>query len=61
LNEAADQPRGLSGPLLLGILALPVIFSWFTLRRGYSNTLRIGAFLYTAFALAAGIVHATNL
>ena len=38
--------------LLLAILALPPLFVWLLLRRGYSRDLRIGAFLY-AFLLPA--------
>ncbi|MDP8994436.1 MAG: hypothetical protein M3N07_05550 [Pseudomonadota bacterium] len=34
----------------MAILALPFLFVWLLLRRGYSRDLRIGAFLY-AFAL----------
>jgi hypothetical protein len=40
------EPRWLSAPLLLGILALPVVFVWLLLRPGYSRDLRLGAFLY---------------
>jgi len=45
---------------MLGILAVPVVFSWFTLRKGYSHTLRLGVFLYAAFAFAVGIVHVAS-
>ena len=40
------EPRRLSGWLLSGVLALPVIFVWLLLRRGYSRDVRLGAFLY---------------
>ena len=53
-----DEPRRLTPLLLLGILVLPVIFVWFLLRRGYSNTLRGGAFAYMAVTLALGVVQA---
>jgi hypothetical protein len=36
--------------LLLAILALPVLFAWLLLRRGYSRDIRIGGFL-VAFAI----------
>ena len=29
-----------------GILFFPIVFAWFTLRKGYSNWLRIGAFIW---------------
>ena len=52
----ADEPRQLSIWLIFGILALPLIFSWFTLRRGYSGAVRFGAFLYLLVAIAVAIV-----
>jgi hypothetical protein len=54
-SEAAlgrgPDPRQLSAWLLLGILTIPGLFVWFTLRRGYSTDLRIGAFLNLAAAV----------
>jgi hypothetical protein len=50
------EPRRLSGPLLLGILILPIVFVWFLLRPGYSVTLRLGAFAYTALGVAVGVI-----
>ncbi|HEX8625324.1 MAG TPA: hypothetical protein VF782_09615 [Allosphingosinicella sp.] len=41
-----DEPRRLTAPLLIAILALPVVFVWLLLRPGYSRDLRTGAFLY---------------
>lgn len=41
-----DEPRRLSAPLLLAILALPPLFVWLLLRPGYSRDVRTGAFLY---------------
>ncbi|WEK01748.1 MAG: hypothetical protein P0Y59_08765 [Candidatus Sphingomonas phytovorans] len=46
----------MSAPLLLGMLAMPVIFVWFFLRRGYSQALRRAAFTYTATLLAIGLI-----
>ena len=54
MSEAAPT-RHLSLPLLIGILVLPVVFVWFLLRCGYSNSLRVGAFLYLALGVAAGL------
>lgn len=51
---ATEKPRRLSFILVLGILISPAIFAWFTLRRGYSRDVRIGAFLLVAFTVAAG-------
>ena len=37
---------GIGFPLLVGIFFLPFVFAWFTLRRGYSPSARIGAFVW---------------
>lgn len=56
-STASPEPRRLSALLILGILALPAVFAWFTLRRGYTRDVRIGAFAYLAVALVLGLVH----
>ena len=55
------EPRRLSPFLLLGILVFPVVFVWFLLRRGYSNTLRVGAFLWMALILGTGVIRSLGL
>jgi hypothetical protein len=52
-DEPGNGPRRLSAPLLLAILALPLVFVWLLLRPGYSRDLRIGAFLYASLFPAA--------
>ena len=52
----AAEPRHISGPLMIGLIVLPIIFYWFLLRPGYSRTARIGAGLYLAFGVALGIL-----
>lgn len=47
-----ERAPALTAPLLLAILALPVVFVWLLLRPGYSRDLRTGAFLY-AFTFPA--------
>lgn len=42
--------------MLLGLVAVPGLFCWFLLRRGYSNTLRVAAFSLAAFGLLQGLV-----
>ena len=53
------EPRRLSAPLLLAILALGPVFVWLLLRPGYSSDVRTGgflyAFLYPALRLAAAL------
>lgn len=56
IADGPGEPRRLSAPLLLGMLAMPVIFVWFFLRRGYSRTLRRAAFTYAATLLAIGLI-----
>lgn len=43
-NEPHDMHRRLGMPLVLAIIFVPLVFCWFTLRRGYSSNARIGAF-----------------
>ena len=57
-DAAPVGPRPLSVPLFLGILIAPVVFVWFLLRRGYSNTLRAAGFTFMAFNLLIGLAHA---
>lgn len=51
--------RVVGGPLMLGLIAAPLVFVWFLLRPGYSSSLRKIAFAYAFFAplvaLVAGI------
>ncbi|MNX81988.1 hypothetical protein D3C86_1136990 [compost metagenome] len=44
--------RRLGMPLGLAIIYVPLIFCWFTLRRGYSSEARVGAFAWAAFSAA---------
>ena len=46
------EPRRISGPLMLGLFLLPIVFFWFLLRPGYSSTSRIGVGLYMLFGVA---------
>ena len=48
----ADAPRRLSAPLLLAVIAAPTLFWWLLLRKGYSNTIRLGGFLLAAYSVA---------
>ncbi len=45
--------RKVSIPLAIGIFIAPIIFAWFTLRKGYSKTARIVSFGYLALAFLA--------
>ncbi|GAA3707983.1 hypothetical protein GCM10022421_13630 [Oceanisphaera sediminis] len=52
-QQQQQQQRKVGHYLGAGIVMLPIIFAWFTLRKGYSNWLRIGAFLWLAVFLYA--------
>lgn len=43
--------RNRAAMLILGIFILPYVFSWFTLAKGYSNTMRFISFAWLLFAL----------
>src|SRR3546814_12045920 len=55
---SAEASRYLSPLLLTGILVVPGAFFWFLLRRGYSNDLRVGSFLYSAVVVGLGYIQA---
>ncbi|MGO4999334.1 hypothetical protein [Oceanisphaera sp. W20_SRM_FM3] len=44
--EPKSGKRKIDHYLGAGIVLLPIIFAWLTLRKGYSNWLRIGAFIW---------------
>ncbi len=44
-----DDPRHIGGPLMLGLIALPIVFVWFLFGQGYARSTRNAALLY-AFA-----------
>jgi hypothetical protein len=54
LSQAAEARR-LPPWLIAGVVIFPIIFSWFTLRRGYSAHVRRGAFLLAAFNFLPGL------
>ncbi|MEN3951424.1 hypothetical protein [Iodidimonas sp. SYSU 1G8] len=43
---ATEEPRYISFVLMAGLIALPLIFVWLLLRRGYGRSTRIAAFSY---------------
>ena len=43
------QQKKVSIPLAIGIFIIPIIFAWFTLRKGYSKTARIVSFGWLIF------------
>ena len=56
-DERPVEPRRLNPLLAFGILLLPGLFAWFTLRRGYSTALRVGAFSYAALLVGTGLLY----
>lgn len=53
-EDRRSPPRDVGLGLALGIAALPVVFSWFTLRRGFAPLVRAIAFLWLAAFLGIG-------
>ncbi len=52
-----DEPRRISGPLMLGLIALPIVLVWFLFRKGYSRSTRNAALAYAfAFPILAAVV-----
>jgi hypothetical protein len=44
----------------MGIVLLPVVFAWFTLRRGYASSTRVAAFVWLSVNLALAAVRMTG-
>jgi hypothetical protein len=51
-----QEPRLLEPWLVIGVVAIPAIFFWFLLRRGYSRHVRVGGFLLFATTAVAGLI-----
>lgn len=51
LNKSHKE---VSNPLKFGILILPLIFSWFTLKKGYSTKARVISFVWMSLILIVG-------
>ncbi|MBO9574854.1 MAG: hypothetical protein J7494_03870 [Sphingobium sp.] len=49
--ETNAEPRRLALWVIVGVYVLPIVFSWFLLRRGYSRDVRLGAFLLAGLSL----------
>jgi hypothetical protein len=50
------EPRPLNPFLMIATVAVPAVFVWLFLRKGYSPTLRRAAFTYMAAMTAVGIL-----
>jgi len=42
----SEESRAISGPLMLGLVALPLVFFWFLLRPGYAHSTRAIVAIY---------------
>jgi len=54
--EEADKERHVSPLLATAIFALPIVFYWFLLRRGYANSTRRVALAWTLVNMLPGII-----
>lgn len=50
------QPKKVSIPLAIGIFAIPLIFSWFTLQKGYSKTAKIVSFSWLVLIILLSLL-----
>ena len=56
-NHRGPSPsRPISGPLMLGLLTVPLLFGWFLARRGYANSTRTTVAVYALLAPAIAIL-----
>lgn len=55
-----DGHRRLSDKLLAGIVILPMIYSWFTLRKGYSTKTRVLSIGYAFLCVAVTVICVSN-
>lgn len=61
-QSAMARKRSVSFLLGLGIFFIPVIFSWFTLRKGYGVLAKVISFAWLAFSLIMfGLINGINL
>jgi hypothetical protein len=56
MDHTDTDGRPLGAWLVIGIIIVPVIFAWFTLRRGHSNSTRLAAFAYLAASVVIGVM-----
>lgn len=47
--------------LIIGIVLLPIVFSWFTLKTGYSKQIRVISFSWLIFFLVFAVIGETNV
>lgn len=52
-QDTETPPRRLTSLLLLGLFTMPIVFTWFLLRPGYSAGLRASGFAWLAFNLVS--------
>ena len=50
------EPRRISLPLMVGLIAAPSFFIWFMLRRGYARSTRTTTFTYAAILFGFGLI-----
>lgn len=54
-SQLISEPRKVSIPLIVGIIMIPFISSWFTLRKGYSTTARVVSLSWMVLAIVIGL------
>jgi hypothetical protein len=60
-----DGQRRIGVPLMVGLIAVPLVFGWFLLRPGYANSTRLVVLVYAmmgvAFAFFGGLGSPSSL
>jgi hypothetical protein len=60
-----DGQRRIGVPLMIGLIAMPLVFGWLLLRPGYANSTRIMVLVYAmmgvAFAFFGGLGSSSSL
>lgn len=59
-DETPSPARRLGPWLIIGIIAAPAVFAWFTLRRGHTRSSRYAAFTHLALGLFVGVLNAVD-
>jgi hypothetical protein len=52
-DEASTDQTSMSIKLKIGVFFIPIVFAWFTLKKGYSTTARVVSFVWLVITLAA--------
>ncbi|WP_188657623.1 hypothetical protein [Sphingomonas metalli] len=55
-QQGHPRNRQISGPLMLGLLTVPLVFGWFLARKGYARSTRVIVAIYALLAPTIAIL-----